>query len=177
MKRIAMAPVFAAVALAANSTFAAAQTAPDMVTASNPEGVVAAMTYAGYEAALGTDAYGDPKIDGSFGGWSGAVWFYGCDELTNEGCTSLQLVVGFDRKNPMPLETLNEIASSQRFVAIYLDEEGDPWLKWDIVTEEGIPAGVLNSSLQQYSQQVAAIADLVFEAERAEEEAAAVEGE
>jgi hypothetical protein len=77
----------------------------------------------------------------------------------------------------MPLEMLNDISSSQRFVSIYLDEEGDPWLKWDIVTEEGIPAGVLNSSLQQYSQQVAAIADLVFEAERAEEEAAAVEGE
>jgi hypothetical protein len=169
--------IVTAAALAAIPAGAAAQSAPDIVTASDPDGVVSAMAYAGYEATLGTDAYGDPKIDGSFGGWSGSVWFYGCDELTNDGCTSLQLVVGFDRKNPMPLETLNEIASSQRFVAIYLDEEGDPWLKWDIVTEEGIPAGVLNSSLQQYSQQVAAIADLVFEAERAEEEAAAVEGE
>jgi hypothetical protein len=169
--------IVTAAALAAIPAGAAAQSAPDIVTASDPDGVVSAMAYAGYEATLGTDAYGDPKIDGSFGGWSGSVWFYGCDELTNDGCTSLQLVVGFDRKNPMPLEMLNEIASSQRFVAIYLDEEGDPWLKWDIVTEEGIPAGVLNSSLQQYSQQVAAIADLVFEAERAEEEAAAVEGE
>jgi hypothetical protein len=177
MKRIAMAPVFAAVAFAAIPAVAVGQTAPDMVTASDPDGVVSAMAYAGYEATLGTDAYGDPKIDSSFGGWSGAVWFYGCDELTNEGCTSLQLVVGFDRKNPMPLETLNEIASSQRFVAIYLDEEGDPWLKWDIVTEGGIPAGVFNSSLQQYSQQVAAIADVVFEAEWAEEEAAAVESD
>ena len=169
--------IVTAAALAAIPAGAAAQSAPDIVTASDPDGVVSAMAYAGYEATLGTDAYGDPKIDGSFGGWSGSVWFYGCDELTNDGCTSLQLVVGFDRKDPMPLEMLNEIASSQRFVAIYLDEEGDPWLKWDIVTEEGIPAGVLNSSLQQYSQQVAAIADLVFEAERAEEEAAAVEGE
>jgi len=169
--------IVTAAALAAIPAGAAAQSAPDIVTASDPDGVVSAMAYAGYEATLGTDAYGDPKIDGSFGGWSGSVWFYGCDELTNDGCTSLQLVVGFDRKDPMPLEMLNDISSSQRFVAIYLDEEGDPWLKWDIVTEEGIPAGVLNSSLQQYSQQVAAIADLVFEAERAEEEAAAVEGE
>jgi len=169
--------IVTAAALAAIPAGAAAQSAPDIVTASDPDGVVSAMAYAGYEATLGTDAYGDPKIDGSFGGWSGSVWFYGCDELTNDGCTSLQLVVGFDRKDPMPLEMLNDISSSQRFVSIYLDEEGDPWLKWDIVTEEGIPAGVLNSSLQQYSQQVAAIADLVFEAERAEEEAAAAEGE
>ncbi|HEX9806300.1 MAG TPA: hypothetical protein VGA34_05315, partial [Alteraurantiacibacter sp.] len=80
--------IVTAAALAAIPAGAAAQSAPDIVTASDPDGVVSAMAYAGYEATLGTDAYGDPKIDGSFGGWSGSVWFYGCDELTNDGCTS-----------------------------------------------------------------------------------------
>lgn len=79
----------------------------------------------------------------------------------------MQLVIGFDRENPLPVEMLNELVAGHRMAAIYLDDEGDPWIKWDIVTEGGIPAAMFNSSLRKFSEQIAAIADLVFADERA----------
>ena len=166
MIRIFKASATAAAVLALLPAAAAAQGAPEMVSAGDPDGIAAVMNYAGYEAELVTDPYGDPKIDTRFGGWGGSIWFYGCNE-SHEECDSLQFVVGFDREEPLPLEMLNQLVAEHRLAAIYLDEEGDPWLKWDIITEGGIPAGVFNSSLRQFSEQASAIADLVFAEERA----------
>lgn len=166
MIRIITASAFAAAALALLPAAAAAQGVPEMVSAGDPDGVAAVMNYAGHEAELVTDPYGDPKIDTRFGGWGGSIWFYGCDE-NHEGCDSLQFVVGFNREQPLPLEMLSELVAEHRLAAIYVDDEGDPWLKWDIITESGIPAGVFNSSLRQFSEQAAAIAEIVFAEERA----------
>lgn len=158
---------FAAIvfALAAGvPAFPAASQAPSArVSAADPEGMAEVLRFAGYPAKLVTDDYGDPQIDTEFSGWDGAIMFYGCDEDTHTGCDSIELRVGFDRAEPMTLELLNEVATS-RYIAAFLDDEGDPWINWDIVTGngEGIPAAVFMQSVNEFASGVETAADVVF---------------
>lgn len=142
---------------------AAAQQPPMTVSAADPEGMASVLRYAGYPAKLVTDDYGDPQIDTKFSGWEGAIMFYGCDEETHDGCDSIELRVGFDREEPMTLDLLNGVASS-RFIAAFLDDEGDPWVNWDIITGdgEGIPAPVFLQAVNEFASGVEYAADLVF---------------
>lgn len=115
---------------------------PAMVSAKNPAGLVTVLETAGYEPTLGTDDQGDPQIDLNLGGYNAVMYFYGCDEKTHRGCDSVQLRVGFDRKAAWTGAAALKLAQTYRFMAVFLDEEGDPWVNWDIVTGDGIPAAV-----------------------------------
>jgi len=142
---------------------AAAQAPPSSVSAADPEGMARVLRYAGYPAELITDDYGDPEIETEFAGWGGSIMFYGCDEDTHQGCDSIELRVGFDREEPMTLDLLNEVSSS-RYIAAFLDKDGDPWINWDIITGngEGIPAPVFLQSVNEFAGGVEYAADLVF---------------
>jgi hypothetical protein len=146
--------VFAATSSHAQST--------SSVTARNPAGVVAALKRSGHEATLSTDDFGDPMITTTFNGYEGSVMFYGCDEETHTGCTSLQFVFGFDSEDPFPLEEANELARKNRYISVSLDEEGDPYVLWDIVTLGGIPYDVFTECVSVYSDQLDVVADAVF---------------
>jgi len=142
---------------------ALAQSPPSSVSAADPEGMARVLRFAGYPAKLVTDDYGDPEIETEFSGWGGSIMFYGCDEDTHQGCDSIELRVGFDREEPMTLELLNEVSSS-RYIAAFLDQDGDPWINWDIITGdgEGIPAPVFMQSVNEFASGVEYAADLVF---------------
>jgi hypothetical protein len=146
----------------------AAQPVPATVSAANPEGMMQVLLFAGYSAELDTDNYGDPLIDTEFAGWPGSIVFFGCDEDTRTGCDSVQLRAGFDRAEPMPLDLLNDALANGRYFAVHLDEEGDPWVHWDIVTGsgEGIPASVFMRSVNSFGLQIETVADIVFAEER-----------
>ena len=147
------------------ATGAAAQGAPDTVTANNPESIAAAMRYAGYPTTVTTDKTGDPKIETEFSGYSGDVYFYGCDEKSHKNCTSLQLVVGFDGKKAMELAALNKLMSTLRYASSYIDDKGDVWVQYDLSTLGGIPAPVFLKSLDDFSWVSNEIADAVFAGE------------
>ena len=142
---------------------ASAQAPPSTVSAADPAGMASVLRYAGYPAEIVTDDYGDPQIDTEFSGWEGSILFYGCDEETHTGCDSIEFRVGFDREEPMTLALLNEVASS-RFIDAFLDDAGDPWINWDIVTGngEGIPAPVFMQAVNEFASGVEYAADLVF---------------
>jgi len=142
---------------------AAAESPPASVSAADPEGMARVLRFAGYPAKVVTDDYGDPEIETEFSGWGGSIMFYGCDEDTHLGCDSIELRVGFDREEPMTLDLLNEVASS-RYIAAFLDDDGDPWVNWDIITGngEGIPAPVFMQSVNEFAGGVEYAADLVF---------------
>lgn len=156
------------VAAMAVSVPAAAQQAPANVSAADPQGIVELMRFAGYEAELSVDDVGDPQIDTQFSGLTGTVMFYGCDERTHERCDSVQLRVGLDRANPLSLDWLNTELANDRFYAVHLDDEGDPWFNWDIMTGrgEGIPSSVFLLAVRQFATQVGAASDMVFAEER-----------
>lgn len=161
---------FACTVVLATLTFlstgiAQAQGAPATVSASNPEGVAAAMRYAGYPVELKTDSVGDPMIATEFGGYRGGVYFYGCDEDKHTDCQSLQLSVGFDRTEPMAPSAVNAMATKYRFASIHVDDEGDPWVQFDLVTLDGIPAPVFLKALDHFSWSTGEIGDAVFAGE------------
>ncbi|NCP13558.1 MAG: YbjN domain-containing protein [Sphingomonadales bacterium] len=136
------------------------------VTAANPEGLQAAMKSAGYEGELTTDQVGDPMIKTEINGWSVAILFYGCDEESHQDCDSVQFSRGFDRKTAMDPARALEIASKWRFLAVSLDEEGDPYLRWDIVTADGIPQSVFMTAFRLYGESLDDAAEIIFEDEQ-----------
>ncbi|NVD43985.1 YbjN domain-containing protein [Qipengyuania atrilutea] len=150
-------------AIGLSPTAASAQTPPANVSAAAPDGIVAAMTYAGYLAELSKDGVGDPMIETELAGWPGYIYFYGCQDETNDNCQSVRLSVGFDRKTPMDPKALNTLASDKLFASFSLDEEGDPYVAWDIVTGDGIPAAVFFKSLDNFSWMIDDVSQTVFE--------------
>jgi hypothetical protein len=149
---------------AAASVPAAAQDVPKTVSAADPDTIMRALQFAGHRVALITDSYGDPQIDTQFSGWDGSILFYGCHEQTHQNCDSVQLRVGFDRAEPMTLELMHAELGNDRFYSVHLDDEGDPWFNWDIVTGsgEGISTPVFLQAVNQFASQVGAAASVVF---------------
>jgi hypothetical protein len=153
-----------AVAAFAASLAGAAQA--QTVTANNPEGLLAAMKSAGYEAELTTDQLGDPMIKTEISGWEVSVLFYGCDAETNTGCDSVQFSTGFDREKAMDPVRALEIARKWRFLAVSLDEDGDPYLRWDIFTADGIPQSVFMAAFRRYGESLDDASEIIFEDEK-----------
>lgn len=143
------------------STPLAAQTAA-VAQASDPAGLVALLDVAGYKPELGKDSTGDPMIDVDFGGYRGMVYFYGCDETTHDKCESLQFQAGFNRDKPWTAAQAIELSKKLRFSSVHLDDEGDPWIKWDVITGDGIPAKVFLTSVSYFTDVVADSAEIVF---------------
>lgn len=144
----------------------AAQAQSQTVSAANPKGLLNAITSAGYEATLSTDKVGDPMIETELNGYNVTVLFYGCDEKTHRNCDSVQFSTGFDRKTPMdPMKAL-DIAREWRFLAVSLDDEGDPFLRWDILTGAGIPQSVFMSAFRRYGETIESAAETIFEDEK-----------
>ena len=139
-----------------------AQGGTDMVSAADPDGMAAVLEAAGYSVQTDVDSYGDPLLIVDYSGYEGQIVFYGCDETTNDGCDSVQLTVGLDRDEAMSLQAVNELVANERFVSISLDEEGDPWITWDVVTLGGIPTPVFLNAMEQFTAQVELVADKVF---------------
>lgn len=133
-----------------------------MVSASNPTGLVKVLESAGYSPKLGADSYGDPEIELEIAGYNASMVFYGCDEETKKNCDSVQLQAGFDRTEPWTATAALEVSKKFRFASIWLDDEGDPWVQWDIVTGEGIPAKVFLSSVESFGVTLEDAAALVF---------------
>ncbi|WP_427967197.1 YbjN domain-containing protein [Altererythrobacter sp.] len=143
----------------------------ELVSANDPANLVKVLDQAGYEVTLGKDKIGDPEITIDFLGWDGSIQFYDCDEETHEGCESLRLIVGFDRKDPMPPELALDIVKEWRFASISLDDDGDPWVSWDIQMDRGMSRFDFISAMRRFSENLDNISVTVFEAEQADDEA------
>lgn len=144
---------------------AAAQIGEATVTAKNPQGIVRALEAAGYEATLEVDGQGDPMIATELSGWSARIYFYGCDETTNAGCDSVQFSAGFDRKQPWTAADALTLSAKYRFASVRLDDEGDPYIMWDVITGDGIPAKVFLSSVLHFSDAIDNVVSVVFAGE------------
>lgn len=151
----------------------AAQGKVETLSAKEPAGIVIAMLNAGYDATLETDDYDDPLITFEGDGYKYDILFYGCDETSHDGCDSIQLRVGFDRAQPWTAADAMQLSRENRYTAVALDDEGDPYLFWDIVTGDGIPASVLIDSIQRFENNAELAAETIFAEENAAEQAGA----
>lgn len=152
------------VAAAAAATLAAPASAQPggMVSAADPPGLSRVLQVAGYKPELGTDDQGDPKIELEIAGYKATMYFYGCDETTHKGCDSVQLRAGFDRDQAWTAADAIALSQKYRFLAVSLDSEGDPYINWDIVTGEGIPAKVFLLGAQKFGDTLDLASEMIF---------------
>jgi len=132
------------------------------VKASDPAGIVSVLEGAGYDANLSKDSVGDPKITVELGGHETSILFYGCDEKTHTGCDSVQFVVGFDHESGLTAEQALELSRNYRFITVELDDERDPFIRWDVVIGEGIPSSVFLRSVLRFSEAIDYTSQEVF---------------
>jgi len=146
--------VFAAASVLALSGMPA-HAEENLVKSAEPETLISALESAGYSSVLSKDDVGDPLINVELHGQMVQILFYDCDEDTHDGCGAIQLSVGFDRKEPMDPAAALALARQLRFIAVSLDETGDPFLQWDIITGNGVAAPVFLKSIRRFGQSMA----------------------
>ena len=150
-----------AAALASFAAPVAAQSG-ETVSANDPAAMLRVLEGAGYSGTLEQDGQADPLSVLDLGGWSSRIYFYGCDEATHTGCDSVQFSAGFDRKEPWTGNDAIAISGKYRFASVRLDDEGDPYVTWDVMTGKGIPSDVFLSSVLRFTQTLDDAKDMIF---------------
>ena len=133
------------------------------VTARNPETLVEALKSAGHEVTAGVDDTGDPVLDLVMQGYKARLLFLDCDEASHDKCGSVQFFSAFDAEGVgMSLEDANLFARRYRYGAVSVTANGDPRLRWDIETGDGIPGEVFLASVARFTTTVQAMAAMLF---------------
>ena len=57
---------------------------------------------------------------------------------------------------------VDDLLGNERLISIGLDEEGDPWVTWDVVTLGGNSAEMFLQATDQFSAEVELVATTVF---------------
>jgi Putative bacterial sensory transduction regulator len=109
----------------------------DMVCASKPETIVAALQDAGYKAKLSkSETTGNPTIASSTSGYDFDVFFYGCKD--NAQCDSVQFLVSFEKDKTNTAELANKWNSEKRFSQAYINKDGEFVMGYDVTTLGGL---------------------------------------
>ena len=99
-----------------------------MVSAKDPQTLVAALQAKGYQAELGVTG-GDPSIKSGAGGVQFTIFFQNCSGGKN--CSTITFATGFTDVDAT-LAKLNEWNANNRFARAYLDDDKDPVLRMDV---------------------------------------------
>ena len=133
------------------------------VMAKQPETLVEALKVAGYEVVAGVDDTGDPVLDLVMQGYKARLLFLDCDETSHDNCRSVQFFASFDAEGAgFTLEDANLFARRYRYAAVSVTANGDPRLRWDIETGDGIPSEVFVAAASRFVGTVQAMGAVVF---------------
>jgi len=109
---------------------------PDLICASNPQTIVAALQAEGFKAKLDVDSLGDPDIVSATSGYNYDVYFYGC--VDHKQCDALQFQVLFAKDAGNTLALVNKWNVSHRFAQMGLKDDGRITLNYDLSTVGGV---------------------------------------
>ncbi len=107
----------------------------DMVCASNPDSVLAALEAAELEARLSTDTTGDPMIEVE-AGYHFDIAFYGCIE--GKDCDSLRFQLLFRAGPENTPELANKWNGTKRFLQMSVRPDGKLTATYDVATIGGL---------------------------------------
>jgi hypothetical protein len=109
----------------------------DMVCASAPETVVAALQKAGYKAVLSkSDTTGNPMVESAASGYDYNIFFYECEE--KKSCASLQFGISFSPDDTNTPELANLWNRRMRFMQMAVDDQKILSVNYDLSTIGGI---------------------------------------
>ena len=145
---------------------ALAATAPALaatVSAQKPDTLAEALRGAGYEVVAGIDDTGDPVLDLVMQGYKARLLFLDCDEAAHDKCGSLQFFSSFDAEGAgLSAGDAVRFAGRYRYGAVTLNASGDPTLRWDVETGDGIPREVFVTAAARFLGTVQALGATVF---------------
>jgi len=133
------------------------------VSAARPESLAEALRGAGYEVTAGTDDTGDPVLDLVMQGYKARLLFFDCDADRHDDCGSVQFFAAFDAEGAglSPADAIG-FARRHRYAAVTLNPTGDPLLRWDVTTGEGIPREVFVDAAARFLGTVQAMGQMLF---------------
>lgn len=144
------------------------------VSANDTAGLFKVLINAGYDAELiadrepGDGAVISIDVDGN----ESFVLLSDCDEAVPEFCDTLVLSTAWDRETPMDPARVAEANRGFRYVSVWLDDEGDPYAQWPILTRrDGIAAPLFLNAVQRYLSVIQDMSEFVFVDDNAGEEA------
>lgn len=103
----------------------------------------------GYQAQVGTDNDGDPKISSSTDGVKFTVFFYGCNHTPR--CTSITFQAGFHLEGGFSVTKINDWNKDKRFLKGWLDNVNDPYTEMDVDTEHGFTSQALATYIDDWA--------------------------
>jgi hypothetical protein len=130
---------------------AAAQEAID---GTNPEAIVDILKGFGIARLETASSTGNPKISGRADGKAYEVFFYGCDDA-KANCNSIQFWAYWDQD--APLETINGWNKDTRYGKVYVDQDSDIVLEYDVNLLGGISAETLEDNAVIWVQLLARV--------------------
>lgn len=141
MKRVALAFTAAALAFAAGPAFA-----KPLRGGVPMETVARILRDKGYQATLGVDDEGDPKITSSAEGVEFEVLCYPNNTRANL-CASIQFSTVFNLADGTSYARINEWNRGRRYGQAWVDEEMDPFLDMSIELERGASTELIEENL------------------------------
>lgn len=126
----------AMIVLAIGATMAGTAAQAELINSNGMTGpeVTAWLQKAGYKAELTKDGGGDPLINSATDGTNFKVFFYDCE---GERCKALQFSAGFDLKTALTPAAANKWNRENRYLKVYLDDDGDPYVQYDVNVNAG----------------------------------------
>lgn len=106
----------------------------------------------GYKAELTTDDTGDPMIKSAASGVNFTVYFYDC--TAKPRCKAIQFAASFDLKQPMSAAKINEWNRQNRYLKAYIDDEGDPYVQYDVNLNAGRTTAVLDDDFGVWTSMI-----------------------
>ena len=133
------------------------------VSAQSPESLAEALRGAGYAVVAATDDTGDPVLELDMQGYKARLLFFDCDAARHDNCGSVQFFAAFDAEGTglTPADAI-AFARRHRYAAVSLNAGGDPMLRWDIETGEGIPGEVFTASAARFLGTMRAMGEMLF---------------
>lgn len=150
--------VLAIAALAAAAPATAAQ-----VSARDPGSLAEALKGAGYEVTAGTDDTGDPVLDLVMQGYKARLLFLDCDPEKHDRCGSVQFYAAFDADGAgLSAQDAILFARRYRYASVTVNANGDPLMRWDIETGDGIPKEVFQTSAARFLETMRAMGAVLY---------------
>jgi len=142
-KTVTAALALGMLALGATAAQAAAYPAGG-VTANEAAAVLRAK---GLQAEITKDDAGDPMIKSASEQINWRIYFYDC---TAGRCKSIQFSAGFDLDNGITYAKTNEWNYTKRFSRAALDDDMDPYVRYDVDAEKGFTSEAMTLGVETW---------------------------
>lgn len=133
--------------------------AQELIDGTQPELIVEILKGFGSARLETASSTGNPKISARADGKAYEVYFYGCDD-TKANCNSVQFWAYWD--NEAPLDTINAWNKDTRFGKIYLDQDSDIVLEFDVNLLGGVHSRAMEDNADIWVRLLSRVKDNVI---------------